>query len=97
MADENYLWQNEAQARTELDKIFAEAKRKRDELWSQRQAFLASLYRARQQKGLSQSGLAKKVGTTQSVISRIEAGKGNPGLNMLMKIAKALNANLMLE
>ncbi len=44
----------------------------------------------REKAGLSQKELAKKLNTTQSVISRIENGKQNISLDMLQKIANAL-------
>ncbi len=44
----------------------------------------------REKAGLSQKELAKKLKTTQSVISRIENGKQNISLDMLQKIANAL-------
>ncbi|MBU0457991.1 helix-turn-helix domain-containing protein [Patescibacteria group bacterium] len=45
-------------------------------------------------EGLTQSELAKKVGTRQSAISRLESGNYNPSINFLEKVAKALNLNL---
>jgi predicted transcriptional regulator len=50
------------------------------------------IYDARNKAGLTQKGLAKVVGTTQSVIARLEdAGYGGHSLNMLNRIAAALN------
>lgn len=51
----------------------------------------------RDKAGLSQGQLAKKIGTTQSVISRIENANQNLTLKMLMKIAKALRCELLME
>jgi len=49
------------------------------------------LYEMRTAAGLSQSALARKVGTTQSVISRLEdADYGGHSLAMLRRIAAAL-------
>lgn len=45
-------------------------------------------------RNLSQSDLAKKVGTKQSAISRLESGESNPSLHFLQKVAKALDAEL---
>jgi ribosome-binding protein aMBF1 (putative translation factor) len=46
--------------------------------------------------GLSQSALAKKVGTTQSVISRIEdADYAGHSLSLLRRIADALDSDLL--
>lgn len=44
--------------------------------------------------GLSQSDLAKKMGTKQSAIARLESGSYNPSMAFLQKTVKALNANL---
>ncbi len=52
---------------------------------------------ARVHKGLTQSILAKKIGTKQSVISRLESGKANPSIAFLQKLAKALNTHLEIK
>jgi DNA-binding XRE family transcriptional regulator len=50
------------------------------------------IYDARNKVGLTQKELAKLVGTTQSVIARLEDAKYNGhSLNMLNRIAAALN------
>lgn len=48
------------------------------------------LIRIRIDQGLSQAELAKKVGTKQSAISRLESGDCNPSIEFLNKIAQAL-------
>jgi len=53
--------------------------------------------RKRVEKGLSQKELAKKIGTKQSAISRLESGGYNPSLAFLRKVAKALNTRLKVE
>jgi ribosome-binding protein aMBF1 (putative translation factor) len=51
----------------------------------------AKIYRLRQQSGLSQAELAKRVGTTQSVISRLEdADYEGHSLAILNRIANAM-------
>jgi len=53
--------------------------------------------RAREKKGLSQTALAKKIHTTQQVISDIERLKyPNMTLNTLLKITSALRIHIML-
>ena len=54
---------------------------------------------ARKTVHLTQSELAKKIGTTQSVISRIESGNSVfiPSLETLVRIAAALNMKLQLQ
>ena len=54
---------------------------------------------ARKDGCLTQSELAQKVGTTQSVISRIESGASSyvPSLDTLLKIAGAMHLKLQLQ
>jgi len=55
----------------------------------------SQLYAARKRAGLTQQQLAKLVGTTQSVVSRLEdADYGGHTVQMLRKIATALGENL---
>jgi len=49
------------------------------------------VFEARTKKGISQSELAKKMGTKQSVISRLESRGSNPTMSLLIKISKALD------
>ncbi len=51
----------------------------------------------RLEKGLTQSELAKKVGTKQSAISRLESGNYNPSISFLEKVAKALDMHLIIS
>ena len=51
----------------------------------------------RLEAGLTQSQLAKKIGTKQSAISRIEQGSYNPSLAFLVKLSKALDAKLKIS
>jgi transcriptional regulator with XRE-family HTH domain len=46
---------------------------------------------ARQSRGLSQSQLAKRVGTNQSVIATLENGYGCPSADLIRAIAQATN------
>ena len=48
-------------------------------------------------EGLSQKELAERLETSQSSIARLESGKGNPTLNFLVKLGKALNKRLELR
>jgi len=54
----------------------------------------ASLIKRRLEKGLTQLELAKRVGTKQSAISRLESGTYNPSLDFLRKVTYALGARL---
>lgn len=53
-----------------------------------------AVLRARIEKGLTQQELARKIGTKQSVISRLESGRANPSIMFLKRLAQALNTHL---
>ncbi len=68
--------------------------------WEESQAeyFLArKLIEKRLVKRLSQRALAKKLRTSQAVISRIETMSGNPTLSLLKRIARILDTKLILQ
>lgn len=65
---------------------------------SEPEALLAHrLIAKRMIKKMSQRTLAKKLHTSQAVISRIETMQGNPTLSLLKRIARILDARLTLE
>ena len=51
----------------------------------------------RQAQGLSQRELAELVGTTQSAIARLERGGRPPRIDTLLRIADALECDLVVE
>jgi len=51
----------------------------------------------RKKTGMSQVELARKLGTTQSNVARIETGQQNFTTSTLQKIAEALNRDLRIE
>ncbi len=53
-----------------------------------------AIIKHRLRRGLTQTELAKKIGTRQPVISRLERGEGNPSLDTLQRIAQALDVSL---
>ena len=56
---------------------------------------LSDLVRLRNKKKITQKELAKKMGTTQSALSRFEIGNmQNPSLGFLKRLACALEAKL---
>ena len=52
---------------------------------------------ARIKKQMTQKELAKKMHTTQSVISRVEQGKTSPSISLLKRLAAALNTTLQVQ
>ncbi len=52
---------------------------------------------AREATGMTQQALARKIGTRQSNISRLELGNYNFTVEMLQKIARALNLELLID
>ncbi len=57
-------------------------------------ALIRQLIRLRVSQGLTQKQLAKKLGTKQSAISRLERGNLSTTLRSFYKIARALDAEL---
>ncbi|MGH8774288.1 MAG: helix-turn-helix domain-containing protein [Jiangellaceae bacterium] len=55
------------------------------------------VYNARTAAGLSQTELARRAGTRQSVISAIENGAQIPGGLMLERLARALGGSLRID
>ena len=49
------------------------------------------------ERGLSQRELAERVGTTQSAIARLERGGRPPRIDTLLRIAEALDCELLVE
>ncbi len=59
--------------------------------------FAYQMMQLRKKQKVSQAQLAKKLGTTQSVVARMEAGQQNFTLDTLQKIASALGRSLKIE
>jgi len=55
------------------------------------------LIEKRLSKKLSQRALAKKINSTQAVVSSIETMDANPSLSLLKRIAKALDSKLQVQ
>jgi transcriptional regulator with XRE-family HTH domain len=62
-------------------------------------AFLDEFLKARASAGITQAEIAERIGTTQSVIARLESGSGkhSPSLATLQKYAHALGCRLELR
>ena len=57
-------------------------------------AIASVLIEARTRAKLSQAALAKRMGTSQSTIARLESGAGRPSLSTLERFAKATGTEL---
>ena len=60
-------------------------------------AFIEAMIEARAKAGLTQSQLAKKMKTTQSVVARMEGGKSMPSTRTLQKVAAATGTRLRIS
>ena len=52
---------------------------------------------ARNRAGLTQEELARKMGTTQPVVARLESGRGHPSMRTLDRLAKATGSRLVIS
>lgn len=57
---------------------------------------IVALIRRRLEKGVTQKELAKRAGTKQSAIARLESGTYNPSIAFLKKITRALDAKILI-
>ena len=60
-------------------------------------ALAEQIIKKRLELGMTQSQLAKKIGTKQSAVARLESGSYNPSMAFLQKTAQALNANWLIK
>ncbi|MBI2590303.1 MAG: helix-turn-helix transcriptional regulator [Candidatus Blackburnbacteria bacterium] len=69
-------------------------------LWEESEAeyqVSRAIIAARLKRKISQRELAKRANTTQAVISRIEGMSANPSINLLQKLANALDLKLKIQ
>jgi ribosome-binding protein aMBF1 (putative translation factor) len=86
----DYLLERYVNGKPEMEALLAEV-REEDEIARQ-------IYTLRTEAGLSQRALAKRVGTTASVICRLEsADYEGHSLSMLRRVAAALNSRVSLK
>lgn len=71
-------------------------KREYDKL-TPRYTMISELIAARIKKGVTQKELAKRIGTTQSSIARLEGGNVNPSIDSLERIAEVLGSKLTIH
>jgi DNA-binding XRE family transcriptional regulator len=60
-------------------------------------AIIEALVRARTRAKLTQAELAKRIGTTQSAIARLESGGVSPSLATLRRYAEATGSKLKVD
>lgn len=58
---------------------------------------IEQIIKARKEQNITQSELAKRVGTQKSNISRLESGSYNPSLDFLIKVAESLGKSLSVQ
>ena len=58
---------------------------------------ISQIIQARKEKNMTQEDLARKVGTQKSNISRLESGNYNPSLDLLIKVARCLGKDLLVQ
>ena len=73
-------WMNESEVRDAYEKLNPEFEISR------------ALIKARTEAGLTQEEVAKRMGTTQSVIARLESGRRFPSLKTIYRYAQATNS-----
>jgi len=55
------------------------------------------LIAARMRAGLTQGEVAARMGTTQSVVARIESGRGTPSMRTVQRFASAVGARAVVR
>lgn len=73
-----------------------EFKREYDRLRPRYEA-IEQIVAARKEQNMTQSELARRVGTQRSNISRLESGNYNPSLDFLIKVAESLGKHLSIK
>ena len=73
---------------------------KLNKIWDESQPeyeIARAIISARLEKKITQKELAKRMNTTQSVISRVEQAKTSPSISFLKRLASALNTTLHVQ
>ena len=60
-------------------------------------AFVTAMVAARTRAGLTQGELAKRMGTTQPVVARLESGRTRPSTRTLERYARATGSRLQVS
>lgn len=78
-------WMKDPAFRAEYDKLKPEFE------------LIRALLEARAKAGLTQAEVAKRMGTTQSVVARIESGRAAPNLKTLDRYARAVGRRIAVK
>ena len=62
-----------------------------------RYEIISQIIEARKEQHMTQSDLAKRLGTQKSNISRLESGNYNPSLDFLIRVARCLGKELKIK
>ncbi len=60
-------------------------------------ALASTVVDLRKDAGLTQEELARKMGTTQPVVARLESGRGRPSMRTLERLAEATDSRLFIR
>jgi transcriptional regulator with XRE-family HTH domain len=60
-------------------------------------ALASAVIAARNRAGLTQQALARKMGTTQPVVARLEGGRTRPSMRTLERLAEATGSRLLIR
>lgn len=60
-------------------------------------ALASAMIDVRSRAGLTQQQLARKMGTTQPVVARLESGRARPSMRTLERLAKATGSRLLIR
>ena len=71
--------------------------RKEYEALGQEFALASAVIDARNRAGLTQQALARKMGTTQPVVARLESGRMRPSMRTLERLAEATGSRLLIR
>jgi DNA-binding XRE family transcriptional regulator len=78
-------WMKDAEFRAEYERLKPEF------------ALALALIKAREKAGMTQAQVARRMGTTQSVVARIEGGGSPPNLKTLQRYAEAVGRRIQVK
>lgn len=86
--------------RSSMDYIYSAGEQKiviEAEQRNTRKSVIEQYVRCRKMQGITQAELAKRAGVPRSNITRFESGNYNPSLELLVRIAAALEMTLQMQ